>query len=239
MGALAEAIRGHGAIVVVDSVSGLAASEFRMDDWGFDVVVTASQKALAVPPGIAMLAVSERAWKRMDGPHAPTFYLDLKKAREFATLGQTPWTPPVSIAYGLEIALDIYEREGDRAVWNRHARYAAAIRAAVKALGLELFSQDGAHSVTVVAIKNPPGIDGDAIRKALRETRGLTLGGGQKELKGKIIRIGTMGDLSQSDILGMLGALELALLDAGHPGQIGTGAKAALEVFLTESAVPA
>jgi aspartate aminotransferase-like enzyme len=240
LGPLAELTRAHGAITIVDSVSGLGASAFTMDAWGFDVVVTASQKALAVPPGIAMLAVSERAWKRMDGPHAPTFYLDLKKARDFAKLGQTPWTPPVSIAYGLETALDIYERDGERAVWNRHARYAAAIRAAAKALGLELFSQDGAHSVTVVAIKNPPGIDGDAVRKKLREERGLTLGGGQKELKGQIIRIGTMGDLSQSDILGMLGAFEIALVEAGHHVQIGTGAKAALEIFLAEpDAVPA
>jgi len=240
MGPLAELTRAHGAITIVDSVSGLGASEFTMDAWGFDVVVTASQKALAVPPGIAMLAISERAWKRMDGPHAPTFYLDLKKAREFAALGQTPWTPPVSIAFALEVALDLYEREGERAVWNRHARYAAAIRAAAKALGLELFSQDGAHSVTVVAIKNPPGIDGDAIRKHLREHNGLTLGGGQKELKGKIMRIGTMGDLTQTDILGMLGAFEIALLEAGHAVQIGTGAKAALEIFLAEpDAVPA
>jgi aspartate aminotransferase-like enzyme len=240
LGPLAELTRAHGAITIVDSVSGLGASEFTMDAWGFDVVVTASQKALAVPPGIAMLAVSERAWKRMDGPHAPTFYLDLKKARDFAKLGQTPWTPPVSIAYGLETALDLYERDGERAVWNRHARYAAAIRAAAKALGLELFSQEGAHSVTVVAIKNPPGIDGDAVRKKLREERGLTLGGGQKDLKGQIIRIGTMGDLSQSDILGMLGAFEIALLEAGHRVEIGTGAKAALEIFLAEpDAVPA
>ncbi len=240
MAPLAAATRAHGAITIVDSVSGLGASEFTMDAWGFDVVVTASQKALAVPPGIAMLAVSERAWKRMDGPHAPVFYLDLKKAREFAALGQTPWTPPVSIAYGLEVALDLYERDGARAVWNRHARYATAIRAAAKALGLELFSHDGAHSVTVVAIKNPPGVDGDAIRKHLREHRGITLGGGQKDLKGKIIRIGTMGDLTQTDILGMLGAFEIALLEAGHSVQIGTGAKAALEIFLAEpDAVPA
>jgi len=240
MGPLAELTRAHGAITVVDSVSGLGASEFTMDAWGFDVVVTASQKALAVPPGIAMLAVSERAWKRMDGPHAPTFYLDLKKAREFAKLGQTPWTPPVSIAYGLEAALDAYEREGAHAVWSRHARYAQAIRAAVQALGLELYSQDGAHSVTVVAIKNPPGIDGDAIRKKMREERGLTLGGGQKDLKGTIVRIGTMGDLTQTDVLGMLGAFEIALLEAGHAVQIGTGAKAALEIFLAEpDAVPA
>jgi aspartate aminotransferase-like enzyme len=124
-------------------------------------------------------------------------------------------------------------------VWARHTRYARAIRAACEALGLEVFSQAGAHSVTVVAVKLPAGVDGDAVRRVLREERGITLGGGQKELKGKIIRIGTMGDLSQTDILGMLGALELALLGGGHAVGIGTGAKAALEIFLMESAVPA
>jgi aspartate aminotransferase-like enzyme len=239
MGPLAEIAREHGAYVVVDSVSGLAASEFTMDAWGFDVVVTASQKALAVPPGLTMIAVAPRAWKKIEANASPRFYFDLRKARDFAALGQTPWTPPVSIVYGLDVALDLYAAEGPATVWARHARYARAIRAALEALHLEIFSEEGAHSVTVVAANVPAGIDGDAIRKSLREERGITLGGGQKELKGKIIRIGTMGDLSQTDILGMLGALELALLDAGHPVQIGTGAKAALEVFLLESAVPA
>lgn len=235
---LAEITRAHGAYVVVDSVSGLAASEFRMDAWGFDIVVTASQKALAAPPGLAMLAVAPRAWAKMAANASPRFYLDVGKAREFAALGQTPWTPPVSIAYALEAALDLYEAEGPASVWARHARYARALRAACVALDLEVFSQDGAHSVTVVAAKVPAGIDGDAVRRVLREERGITLGGGQKELKGKIIRIGTMGDLSQTDLLGMLGALEIALLDAGHPVHLGSAGKAALEVFL-ESAVPA
>ncbi|GAC1533017.1 MAG: alanine--glyoxylate aminotransferase family protein [Candidatus Velthaea sp.] len=240
MGPLAEATRAHGAYVVVDSVSGLAASEFTMDAWGFDVVVTASQKALAVPPGLAMVAISERAWAKMKRNPSPRFYFDFKKAKEFADLGQTPWTPPVSLVYALDVALDLYAKEGERNVWARHARYARAIRAALTALDLEIFSADGSHSVTVVAAKNPPGVDGDAIRKKLREERGLTLGGGQKELKGKIIRIGTMGDLSQTDILGMIGALEIGLAEAGHPIVLGTGAKAALEVFLSESAaVPA
>jgi aspartate aminotransferase-like enzyme len=239
MAPLAAITREHGAYVVVDSVSGLAASEFSMDEWGFDIVVTASQKALAVPPGLAMVAVAPRAWKKIEANPSPRFYFDLGKARDFAALGQTPWTPPVSIVYALDAALGLYEAEGPVNVWARHARYARAIRAACEALKLEIFSKEGAHSVTVVAVKVPAGLDGDAIRKALREERGITLGGGQKELKGKIIRIGTMGDLSQTDILGMLGALEIGLLNTGHPVQIGTGAKAALEIFLMESAVPA
>jgi aspartate aminotransferase-like enzyme len=239
MAPLAEIVRAHGAYVVVDSVSGLAASEFRMDEWGFDIVVTASQKALAVPPGLAMVAVSARAWEKIAQRTSPHFYFDLRKARDFAALGQTPWTPPVSVLYALDVALTAYVAEGPAAVWARHARYARAIRAAAEALGLRVFSRDGAHSVTVVALHVPPGLDGDGVRKQLREQRGLTLGGGQQELKGKIIRIGTMGDLAQTDILGMLGALELGLAEAGHSVQLGAGAKAALDVFFAETAVPA
>ncbi|BDE07880.1 class V aminotransferase [Vulcanimicrobium alpinum] len=238
LASLAAAIRGCGAYVVVDSVSGLAASDFRMDEWGFDIVVTASQKALAVPPGLAMVAVAPRAWERMDSNRAPRYYFDLKKARDFAALGQTPWTPPVSIVYGLDAALDEFERTGPRRVWERHARYARAIRACAEALGLEIFSAEGAHSVTVVAIRVPAGIDADAIRKRLRDDRGVVIGGGQGKLKGQIIRIGTMGDLSQTDVLGALGALEIALLDAGVSLHIGSGVQAALRVFL-ETEAPA
>lgn len=237
---LAAITRGHGAYVVVDSVSGLAASEFTMDAWGFDIVVTASQKALAVPPGLAMVAVSDRAWAKMERNASPRFYFDLRKAKEFAALGQTPWTPPVSLVYALDVALELFAKEGERNVWARHARYAAAIRAALRALDLEIFSREGAHSVTVVAAHVPRGIDGDGVRKKLREERGLTLGGGQKELKGKIIRIGTMGDLSQTDLIGMIGALEIGLAEAGHHIVLGSGAKAALEIFLhDDAAVPA
>ena len=233
MAPLAAALRGYGAYVVVDSVSGLAASDFAMDAWGFDIVVTASQKALAAPPGVAMVAVAPRVWERMDANRsAQRFYFDLKKAREFATIGQTPWTPPVSIVFALDAALDEFERTGAVAVHERHARYARAIRAAARALGLTLYSKEGAHSPTVVAIDVPPGIDGDAIRTSMRASRGVIVGGGQKQLKGKIVRIGTMGDLTQTDVLGALGALEIALLEAGAPIHVGTGVQAALNVFL-------
>ncbi len=231
MAALAGAIRGHDAYVVVDSVSGLAASEFRMDAWGFDIVVAASQKALAAPPGLSMVAVSPRAWQRMESSGAPRFYFDLKTARQFAALGQTAWTPPVSIAFALDAALDAYEQTGAAAIYERHARYARAIRAFALGHGLELYSREGAHSLTVVAIRMPAGIDADAIRKTLREERGIVIGGGQKELKGKLIRIGTMGDLTQTDVLGALGAVETALLEAGAPIHAGAGVQAALRVF--------
>jgi aspartate aminotransferase-like enzyme len=232
MAALAEAIRGHDVYVVVDSVSGLAASPFQMDAWGFDVVVTASQKALAAPPGLALVAVAPRAWEKIASNKASRFYFDLAKARQFATIGQTPWTPPVSICFALDAALHEYERAGATAAYERHARYAQAIRTAATALGLTIFSSEGAHSPTVVAIRVPDGVDGDAVRKRMREDRGVVIGGGQGDLKGKIVRIGTMGDLSQTDVLGALGALEIALLESGAKVQIGAGVQAALKVFL-------
>jgi aspartate aminotransferase-like enzyme len=239
MAALSRAIDGYPALVVVDSVSGLGASDFRMDEWGFDIVVTASQKALAVPPGLAMIAVSPRAWERIAAAKSPRFYLDLAKAREFAKNGQTPWTPPVSLAFALDVALERFMQEGPANVWARHASYARAIRAAADALGLESFSQSDAHSVTVVALHVPAGLAADALRRSLREKYGIVIGGGQAELKGKIVRIGTMGALGRNDILGMLGALELALAEQGYPVRAGDGVRAALETFLEGEREPA
>jgi len=235
LGPLADSIRAHGAYSLVDSVSGLAASEFTMDAWGFDVVVAASQKALGVPPGMAMVAVSARAWDKMASVKSPRYYLDLKKALDFQAIGQTPCTPPVSVAYALDVALDRYAQEGPANVWARHERNTNAIIACAQALGLELFAAPGMRSVTVTAIKVPAGVNGDEIRKKLRVERGYVLGGGQERLAGQIIRIGTMGDISQTDILGMLGALEMELLNSGYTIVVGTGVQAALRVFLEAS----
>jgi aspartate aminotransferase-like enzyme len=240
MGPLADAIRAHGAYSLVDSVSGLAASEFTMDAWGFDVVVAASQKALGVPPGMAMVAVSPRAWKKMATVSSPRYYLDLKKALDFQAIGQTPCTPPVSIAFALDVALDGYADEGPANVWARHDRNTRAIVAAAEGLGLTLFAADGVRSVTVTAINVPEGIGGDAIRARLRTERGVVLGGGQGKLAGKIIRIGTMGDITPNDVLEMLGALEGELIAAGLKATPGSGVAAARAVFEgTKQTVPA
>jgi aspartate aminotransferase-like enzyme len=238
MAALAEAIRGHGAITLVDSVSGMAAAEFKMDEWGYDVVVAASQKALAVPPGMAMVAVSPRAWEKMAKLPTSRYYFDLRKARKFAEIGQTPWTPPVSVAYALDLALDLYAKEGAANVWARHDRYTRMIIAAAKAMNLEIFSQPGAASVTVTAIKVPAGIDGDGIRKNLRVNQNVVLGGGQEKLAGTIVRIGTMGDITPDDVLNMLGAFEQELAKAGHKLRVGAGVEAA-KLAMKGEAVPA
>ncbi len=216
MAALAAAIGDHPATVVVDSVSGLGASAFEMDAWHFDIVVTASQKALAVPPGLAMVAVSPRGWERMARAKAPRFYFDLRKAREFAQQGQTPWTPPVSVVFALDVAIERYHAEGAERVYARHEAFARAIRAYAEAAGIELFSRPDAHSLTVVAMHAPAGIDVAKLRAELREDHGVVLGGGQAELKGKIVRMGTMGDLSHVDVLRGLDALGVAMQQQGY-----------------------
>lgn len=238
MAALADAIRPHGAYTIVDSVSGMAAAEFKTDAWGYDIVCAASQKALAVPPGMAMVSVSARAWEKMEKLATPRYYFDLRFARKFADIGQTPWTPPVSVAYALDVGIDRYNAEGPANVWARHERNTRAIHAAAKAMNLEIFSKDGAHSVTVVAIKVPAGVDGDAIRKTLREQRNVVLGGGQAKLAGKIVRIGTMGDITPQEVIDMLAAFESELDKAGHKQRIGAAADAASRAMKGE-AVPA
>lgn len=232
MSLYAEALRAHGAISVVDSVSGFGATKFEMDAWGYDVVVTASQKALAAPPGVAMVALGDRAVARLATASCPRFYLDLKKALDFAKIGQTPWTPPISTVYALDAALDAYAAQGADAVVARHARYAEAIRAAFEALGFGIFSRPGAHSVTVVAATPPAGLDPAKLLEDLRVERGVILSGGQGELAGKIVRMGTMGAIGETDILGAIGAIEIALMDADVPVHLGAGVQAALRVFI-------
>jgi aspartate aminotransferase-like enzyme len=227
MAAIAAVTREHDALTLVDSVSGLGASPFAMDAWGYDVVVSASQKAFAAPPGVAVVAASERAWTAMERSRGARFYFDLRTAREFASKGQTAWTPPISIFYALAVALERYHADGLEANFARHATYARAVRAAFEALGCTIFSRPDAHSVTVVAAYPPEGVDAAQLLKTLRERYGVVLSGGQGELTGKIVRFGTMGDVAENDLLGAIAALELALSDCGASITLGSGVAAA------------
>ncbi|HET6274832.1 MAG TPA: alanine--glyoxylate aminotransferase family protein [Candidatus Cybelea sp.] len=208
MAAIGTVLRAHGAISLVDSVSGIAASEFRMDEWGYDAVVTASQKGFAAPPGVAMVALSERAWKRTESARSPRYYFDLRRARDFARIGETPWTPPISILYALDVALQRYHAEGMATVVARHARFAAIVRDAFERMGFTLVSRPGAHSPTIVAAYPPEGVDPKRLLKDVREKHGVVLAGGQGELAGKIVRFGTMGDVGEAEVLGALDAIE-------------------------------
>jgi aspartate aminotransferase-like enzyme len=206
MAALSSVLRDHGAITLVDSISGLGASEFRMDEWGYDAVVTASQKGFAAPPGVAMVAMSARAWARAQRA-SPRFYFDLRRAREFARRGETPWTPPISALYALDVALQRYQAHGMHAAFERHERYAQVVRGELQRLGFTPVSRDGAHSPTVVAAYPPPGVAPQNLLAALRERHGIVLAGGQSELAGKIVRFGTMGDITEDDIGGAIHAI--------------------------------
>ncbi len=231
MASLAPILRSHGALTLVDSISGVGASEFRMDDWGYDVVVTASQKAFAAPPGVAMIALSERAWDRARSPSSPRFYFDLGAARSAARQGQTPWTPPIPILFALDVALQRYHAEGAQRAFERHARYAGAVRASLERLGFRIFSQPGAHSPTVVAATAASGVDIATLLQRLRDRYGIVLSGGQGTLAGKVLRFGTMGDVGEKEIVAAIAAIELALLDLGIAIDPGTGCAAAIEAF--------
>jgi serine---pyruvate transaminase len=229
---IAEALRPTGAALVVDAVSSLGGVELQTAEWGIDVVVSGSQKALMTPPGLAFASVSERAWSLAERATLPRFSLDWKTARDAQAGGGTPFTPPITLVAGLNAALGMIEAEGFDAIWARNRDLARATRAGVRALGLELFSPDDDSSSMVTAVLMPDGIDGQKVYRLLRDRFGVVLAGGQGPLRGRIIRIGHMGYMNQFDIITALSALELALVELGYtPPSPGAGAARAVEAF--------
>jgi aspartate aminotransferase-like enzyme len=218
------------AVLLVDAISSLAAMECQTDDWHIDVCVTGSQKALMLPPGLAFVSVSPKAWERIDSnPDRRTFYFDLKKAKKDLEAGETPYTPAHTLLMGLRVSLKKLRAEGVENVWKRQALSAAAARAGFRALGMEPFADPPADSVTVVRV--PDGIDGAALLTKLEKQYGLKLAGGQDNLKGKIIRLGNMGYIDQFDVLAALAGVELVLKEMGHPVEPGRGVAAAQQVW--------
>jgi len=212
---LARITREHGRRLVVDAVTGIGVHPLPQDQWGVDVVVCGSQKGLMIPPGIATVALAPWAKDLIEGPGLPRFYFDLRRYRKSAPLGETPFTPPVSLVLALEEALTMIEEEGLDEVHERHRRVALATRAGAKALGFGLFPSSPSHAVT--ALTPPAGIETSAIVKRLRETHGMVIAGGQDRLKGKIVRIGHMGAYDLADIDALLLALEECVSALGRP----------------------
>jgi aspartate aminotransferase-like enzyme len=229
--AIAEVARRHEAILVVDAVSGLGATELRQDDWGVDVVVAGSQKALMCPPGLAFASVSERALEYAASRGGGRYYFDWAKTAASQRKGTSPFTPAVSLFLGLDVALDLIEQEGLENVLARHALLAHATRAGVAAIGLELFGDPDERSTVVTAIELPDDIDGAKVPGGLRRL-GITANGGQDHLKGRILRIAHCGYFGAFDILTSLSGLEIALSQLGHDVEHGTGVGAAQRVFL-------
>lgn len=235
--AIAEVVRRHGSVLVIDAVSGLGAAELRQDEWGIDVVVAGSQKALMCPPGLAFASVSERALELAASKPGGRYYLDWGRTAKSQAKGASPFTPAVSLFLGLDVALGMIAGEGLENVWARHDLLARATRAGAAALGLELYGDADERSTVVTAIELPADIDGGKVPGALRRL-GITANGGQDHLKGKILRIAHCGYFGAFDILTSLSGLEMALAQLGHEVEHGAAAGAAQRVFI-EAGVPA
>jgi aspartate aminotransferase-like enzyme len=212
------------AILVVDAISGLGAMECRTDDWLLDVVVTGSQKALMMPPGLAFVAVSEKAWKKIDATPVRNFYFDLRRYRKSIAESDTPFTPANTLIKAQRASLKRIRAEGIENLWARHAKMATATRAAVAAMGLKLFAEKPNNGLTVITV--PEGIDGSGTLKKLEKTHGYKLADGQDAMKGKIWRLSHMGYCDAFDVLGAIAALELILLEGGFDLDPGNGVKA-------------
>jgi aspartate aminotransferase-like enzyme len=231
--ALGNIVAPTNALCLVDGISGVGVAECRTDDWHIDVCVAASQKTLLLPPGLAFLSISDKAWQRIErNSPSHVFYFDLRKYRDNLKNNDTPFTPAHLLVRALRVSLKQLRAEGIENTWTRHARMAAACRAGVRALGLELFAAQPADGVTVV--KTPEGIDGVALVSKLENLYGIRIAGGQDLLEGKIFRIAHVGYVDQFDVLAALSALEMVLLEMGHVLKPGSGV-AAVQQVLTQS----
>jgi len=220
--------RKYDAVFIVDGISSVGGNEFLTDEWGVDIAITGSQKCLAVPPGLAMVAVSERAMDLLEEGKGG-YYTDLKAHLKKAKKNQTPYTPAVSLFFALQEALTIASEEGFPERRARMAGLAGGGRAAASSLGIELFPQVNEHTTysnTVTAMKMPNGINDSQLRGGMRK-RGVVVSGGQEGLKGKIFRIGTMGACTEADVLRTISTLELVLKKEGVISGLGAGIEAA------------
>jgi len=225
---IAEIVRHYKAILVTDAVSAMLAEPLKMDEWGVDMVAAGLQKGVMLPPGLALVALSPKAWDRVKACGSKHYYFGLKYYDK--SYPDSPWTPGVNQIYQLQAALEMVEKEGIENVWKRHQILADATRAGVKALGLSLLSKRPGNVTT--AIFSP--LDTGKLTKLMRDKYGVTMAGGQDHLKGKIVRVAHLGYMGKFDVIVGLSALEMAHTEMGHPLPLGVGVKAAEEVFLKE-----
>ncbi len=221
----------NGPLLVVDGVTAIGVLSVPLDEWGIDVIVTGSQKALMLPPGLGFIALSDRAWARTEKASLPKFYFDLKLERKNQQKGGAAFTPAVSLIFGLRASLKMMQEEGLDRVYARHDRLARATRAAAVALGLKLLAP-GNPSPATTGIRMPDGVDADQLLDYLREHMRITFAEGQDQLRGKIIRIAHVGYIGAFDVLVAICALEMALKKFGQPVKFGQGVAAAQEILM-------
>ena len=229
---IADIVRKHPeTVLVVDAITGIGVFNLPMDEWGIDVLISGSQKALMLPPGLAFAALSDKAWKFVERSDLPKFYFNFKKELKSAQKNQNSFTPAISLFVGLRESLNLIRKEGLEGVFQRHEKLAEATRAAVKALGLELYAPDS-PSNALTAVKIPEGIQGGKLKNLFFDKFGITVAGGQDQAKGKIIRIAHLGYYERLDMVMVISALEMLLKDTGYKFELGTGVKAAEEILM-------
>ena len=242
---VASLLKGTDTLLVVDAITGLGTTKFDVDGWGIDVIIGGSQKAVMIPPGLAYLAVSERAWQRMEAAKNPRYYFDLRKERKSAAKGESAYTPATALIAGMLAALDYIRKSGkgdlaagrDALIHNAETS-AQMVRAGAKALGMELFAPT-CPAAAVTALVPPPGVtDSGTLVKEFRERFAMVVANGQGEMKGKMIRIAHLGYYDYLDAIGVIGALEQVLLQVapGHRFELGAGAKAVQETYAEQFA---
>ncbi len=227
---LAQIVKEHGAISVVDGVTSLGAIQCEMDEWGIDVLISGSQKGFMIPPGLSFLAANERAWKVFEKCERPSFYFNWASNRKSLLENSTAFTPAVNLFMALKASLEMMKEEGIENIWARHKKIAKALRAGIRAIGLKLFVEDEKiASYAVTAVLPPDGVSVPDIRKVLKNDYDIVVANGQNKLKDKIFRIGTLGFVSERDLIMAVGALEATLYKLGYKFELGKGVAAVIK----------
>lgn len=228
---IAEVVRESGKLFIVDSISGAGAVETEVDEWGIDVLVSGSQKGWGAPPGVAIVTMSQRAWKAYDRSDLPKAYFDLQAAKAYLEKAQTPATPAVTVFIALQESLKLMAEEGVESICERHRDLAFATRRAVQALGLGLFADEAYASPTVTSFRSPTRVDARNLIRILRESYDTVIGGGQGRLEGQIARVGHMGFVTLQDMVTFVSALELTMRDLHQTVEPGQGVTALLKAY--------
>ncbi|MBC7075184.1 MAG: alanine--glyoxylate aminotransferase family protein [Syntrophomonadaceae bacterium] len=228
-------IMDHPALFIVDAVSSLAALDLQMDEWALDVVVSGSQKAFMIPPGLSFLAFNERALEIHKKNSNRKYYWDVTAGLQYLEKGQNPYTPAISLYYGLQESLNMMLGEGLDNIIARHKRYRDIVRAGIKEMGLDLLAADDVASTALTSVVAPKDIGANKIRKYLQEEFNIVLAGGQQKLNDIIFRVGHLGYVRDLDLLSVLAALEIALIKLGYKLELGSGVKAAQRFLLDKS----
>ena len=228
--ALCKLIQEHGALSVVDGVTSVSAMEVKMDEWGIDVLVSGSQKGFMIPPGLSFLAASDKAYAVYEQCKHPSFYFDWAAHRKAVRNNTTPYTAAVNLIFALQAAIEMLKEEGMDKIYARHKKHALAIRSAIRAIGLKLFVEDDDKaSYSITSILPPEGVSVPDIRSGLKKDYDIIVANGQNDLKDKIFRMGTLGFVSERDVLTAVASLEAVLYKLGYKFELGTGVKAAIE----------